>query len=109
MLLDGRIGERFVFPVPELLDVSGDHDRPDGLQAEAFRPAPPEEPVHGLGVGGAGVAVADVGGEEFEVALGGVLALVSYEDRDGDTGPILRRKNQAVHGHPRRASMIGIL
>ncbi len=48
--------------------------------------APGEELADGSGVGGAGILVADVGGEEFEEASGGVVAEVGDEARDDDTG-----------------------
>ena len=52
---------------PQLLDISRDVHRleePELGQPPALAPA--EEAGHRLGVGGARVAVADVGGEEFE-------------------------------------------
>ena len=51
--------------------------------------APAEELGDGLGVGGPGVGVADVGGEELEEAAGGLVAGVG--DEGGDDGPAGRR------------------
>ncbi len=53
-------------------------------KAEPAALAPAEELGDGLGVGGPRVAVADVGGEEFEEAAGGTVAGVGDDRRDGE-------------------------
>ena len=66
MLLDRGGGE----PGLELLDVGGDGDGLDGSGGVSPRSsAPAEELGDGLGVGGPGVGVGDVGGEELDEPL----------------------------------------
>ena len=83
VLLDGR---RAV-AAAENLDVGGDvmrahrRERRDVLGVE-----PGEERAHGDGVGGAGVRVADVGGEEIEKPQAGVLAGVGDQSRHQHRG-----------------------
>jgi hypothetical protein len=67
----------------QLLDVAGDHDRPDLLQASNAAGLQPREKLRdGLGIGRAGVFIADVGSEEIDEAPGGVLA--GAADRCGE-------------------------
>ena len=78
----------------ECLDISGDIERPDRGQRQAAIVAPGEELAAGPRIGPARVRVADVGGEEFDVAPGGLLAGV------GDQ----RRHEMAAVGQGRRAA-----
>ena len=52
----------------QLLDLGADVMRPDRRQRQAAFLAPGEEPAAGPGVGPARVRVADVGGEELDIA-----------------------------------------
>ena len=63
------------------LDISGDIERPDRGQRQPAILAPGEELPAGPRVGPARVRVADVGGEEFDVAPGGLLAGVGDQRR----------------------------
>ena len=57
-----------------LLDPGGDMERPHLAEgADAGRFAPVEEVLHRGEVGAPGMAVADIGGEEFKEALAGVV------------------------------------
>ena len=72
LLLDGR---RAGAVADSLLDPGGDVDRSDGPEiVEAMVIEPAEQPSGGARVGGAGVAVADVGGEELDPAPRGRIA-----------------------------------
>ncbi len=62
-------------------DIAGDVIGPDGWQREAARLAPRQKIRAGAGVGPAGVWVADVGGEEIDVAPGGLFAGVGDQRR----------------------------
>jgi hypothetical protein len=66
----------------QLLDIAGNVDRFEGNQAIAARLAPVGEAADGQGVGFPGVLVADGGGEEFDEAVGGLLAGVGKEGGD---------------------------
>jgi hypothetical protein len=61
VLLDGGRGQRFVRALQQQLDVAGDMDGLDVFERQAAGVAPVEELADGLGVGCAGVLVADVG------------------------------------------------
>ena len=65
----------------ERLYISGDIERPDRGQRQPAILAPGEELAAGPRVGPARVRVADVGGEEFDVAPGGRLAGVGDQRR----------------------------
>ena len=65
----------------ERLYISGDIERPDRGQRQAAILAPGEELAAGPRVSPARVRVADVGGEEFDVAPGGRLAGVGDQRR----------------------------
>ena len=65
----------------QLLDPGRHVERPDRRQREAAIFAPGEEPGARARVSAARVRVADVGGEEFDVAPGGLLAEVGDERR----------------------------
>ena len=65
----------------ERLDIGGDIERPDRRQRQAAILAPGEELAAGPRVSPARVRVADVGGEEFDVAPGGRLAGVGDQRR----------------------------
>ena len=57
------------------LYIGGDIERPDRRQCQAVVLAPGEEPIARPRVGAARVRVADVGGEEFDIApAGGVTS-----------------------------------
>ena len=56
--------------------------RPDRRQRQAALVAPGEETAARPGIGPARVRVADVGGEEFDVAPGGLVAGVGDQRRD---------------------------
>jgi hypothetical protein len=80
VLLDRGVGQALLEP----LDIAGDVDRLDVLERQAVVLAPAKELGDGLGIGGPGVLVADVGGEEFEEPPGVVVAEVGDEGRDGE-------------------------
>ena len=63
-------------------DIAGYVIGPDGWQGEAARLAPGEKMTAGAGVGSAGVRVADVGGEEFNIAPARLLAGVGDQRRN---------------------------
>ena len=65
----------------ERLDISGDIERPDRRQRQPAILAPGEELVAGPRVSSARVRIADIGGEEFDIAPGGRLAGVGDQRR----------------------------
>jgi len=70
VLLDGWGG----LPVAEILDVGCDVDRAySGYREHAVGLQPSAECANGPDVGPAGVRVADLGGEEFQEAVGGAV------------------------------------
>src|SRR6202011_2737481 len=77
LLLDRRCGNL----VLQLLYISGDVMGPDRGRREATIFAPGEEPGAGPGVSAARVRVADVGGEEFDVAPGCFVAEIGDQRR----------------------------
>jgi hypothetical protein len=79
LLLDRRCGNL----VLQLLYISGDVMGPDRGRRQATIFAPGEEPGAGPGVSAARVRVADVGGEEFDVAPGCFVAEIG--DQAGTT------------------------
>lgn len=78
VLLDG--GGAFYFA--EALDVERDGHGLDAFNLEALEFRPVEEAHDGVEVGGAGVLVADAGGEELQELLRGVLS--GLEDEGGE-------------------------
>ena len=77
---------------PVALDVGGDVDGLDALERKRAELAPLEELPHGAAVGGPGVRVPNVRGEELEKPPGGVLAGVGDQvwepgGRRGHHGP----------------------
>lgn len=65
----------------EQLDVSRHMHRLDHVQCQAALLAPAEEVVGDARIGTTGVRVADVRGEEVDVALGGAFALLRDQQR----------------------------
>jgi hypothetical protein len=65
----------------QLLYISGDVVRPDRRRRQTAVFAPGEKPVARSGIGAARVRVADVGGEEFDIAPGGFLAEIGDQRR----------------------------
>jgi hypothetical protein len=63
------------------LDIGGDLMRPDCRKRQAAFVAPGEESCACPGIGAARVRVADIGGEEFDVAPGGRLTEVGDQRR----------------------------
>ena len=57
-----------------------------GERTKLMMLAPGEEPTDGMQVGGAGVLVADCGGEEFQKASGRLVAGVGDDRRHDDPG-----------------------
>jgi hypothetical protein len=89
MLLDG--GLRGL--AAELLDVRRDRDRFDLVELEPRLVALVEEPLDRPRVRHAGVAIADAGGEEFDEAAAGALALgANNEWQRIEAGPDQRRR-----------------
>ena len=88
MLLDGRLFEA----AAELLDIGRDMQRLDQDElVQAVRLAPGEETNHGPVVGGAGVRVADSGGEELEESARCPLAGAGDDGRDHGTSSLCRQ------------------
>jgi hypothetical protein len=109
VLLDRGCGERLVGTLLEQLDVPGDVDRLDVLEGDSLGFAPAEELGHGLGVGGACVLVSDVGREELEEPLGGVVAEFGDDRRDGEavgTRSVRDLGGHAVGLHSRKSESI---
>ena len=106
MLLDGRRA----IAATENLDIGGDvmrahrRERRDVLGVE-----PGEERAHGDGVGGAGVGVADVGGEEIEKPQAGVLAGVGDQFRHEHRGCGGRPEKRRRHDDRERLARLGRL
>jgi hypothetical protein len=67
--------------VLQLLYICGDVMGADRRRRQAAVIAPGEEPVAGPGIRSAGVRVADVGSEKFDVAPGGFLAEIGDQRR----------------------------
>src|SRR5579863_529743 len=89
MLFDGRLSER----AAELLDVRRDRDRFDIVKLQPAFIAPVEEAFDGARIGGPRVAIADTGGEEFDEAAAGALALGAHDRRQRlEAGPDQRRR-----------------
>ena len=65
----------------QLLDPFAHVERPDGCECQAAIFAPAEKPAAGPHVSAPRVRVADVGGEEFDVAPGGRIAEVGDQRR----------------------------
>ena len=86
--------------VLQLLDIGADIMRPDRRRRQAAVLAPGEEPAAGPRVGPARVRVADVGGEEFDIAPRRRVAEIGDQRRDdirrplvdGDLGLLDRRR-----------------
>jgi hypothetical protein len=62
-------------------DISGDVMRPDRRRHQAGFLAPGKEPIAGAGISAARVRVADVGGEEFDIASGSFVTEVGDQRR----------------------------
>ena len=61
--------------------------RPDAHRRQAAILAPREKPAAGARVGSARVRVADIGGEEFDIAPGGCVTEIGDQRRDDIRGP----------------------
>ena len=70
----------------QLLYICGDVVWPDRCRRQVLILAPREEPGAGPRIGPARVRVADVGGEEFDIAPRGLVAEISDERRDDVRG-----------------------
>jgi len=68
--------------IPELLDIRGHRDGPDGAEIQSLFIAPVEELFYRARVGSAGVAVADGRGKEFDEAVARALTLDADNRRE---------------------------
>jgi hypothetical protein len=88
----------------QLLDVGGDIVRPDRSEPQTTVVAPAEIPVACPETGPAGVRVADIGGEEFDIAPSGLVAEIGDQRRHdvhrtlagGNLGLLDRRRKLLV-------------
>ena len=95
MLFDGWLRSAS----PELLDIRGYRDGPDGAEIQSLFIAPVEELFYRTRVSGARVAVADGGGKEFDEAVAGALALGADNRR--------QRLEAGAHQRGRRHDLVG--
>jgi hypothetical protein len=89
------------------LYIGGDIVRPDRGKRQTALVAPGEKSVARVGIGPAGVRVADVRGEEVDVAPGGLVAGVGDQRRDELAARQRRRDVAGSAGFDNRGKLVG--